>query len=414
MDDEKTAPSSDEEILAGDVTPPGGDDKDKDKDRDKAGKDDDQGDADVGAETDEDKEDEDKEDEDKEDKEDKDKDKDLGPRRPSFKEVKEKYPNFFKDFPDLREAFFRETEYTKVFPTVEDAHEAAEELDALATLRDRVLDGDISVVFDATKEADTAAYRKLVDGFLPTLYKSDQDAFMRAITPSIENLLKSAHRDGLSSKNENLQNSALHLSQWFFGDENVALGKGTSVRRANEPDEGAKNLERERKEFEATKFRDAVNAVIGLRDTTLEKEILRGLDPENELTPYIRKKLTRDVIEEVDRVVQKDPAHMALMNAKWRRAKQDNYSQDSLQKVISAYQARAKSLIPSIRARLRDEALGGVSGKKAQRAGEVAAHKEVPAGDRASTTVRTPNPRSVDWGATSDEDILSGKVKLRR
>src|SRR5437763_300329 len=44
--------------------------------------------------------------------------------RPTFKDIKAKYPNLFKDFPDLRDMVFRERDYSELFPTVEDAKEA--------------------------------------------------------------------------------------------------------------------------------------------------------------------------------------------------------------------------------------------------------------------------------------------------
>src|SRR6266404_1233667 len=44
--------------------------------------------------------------------------------RPTLKAIKEKYPNLFKDFPQLRDGYFRELQYTAIFPTIEDAKEA--------------------------------------------------------------------------------------------------------------------------------------------------------------------------------------------------------------------------------------------------------------------------------------------------
>lgn len=340
---------------------------------------------------------------------------DLGPRRPSFKDIKAKYPDLFKDFPDLREAFFRETEYTKIFPTVEEAREAVEELTSLSTLRDKVLEGDFATVLESAKEASVDSYEKLVDNLLPALYKEDQAAFMRAITPSIENMLRSAYKDGAGSGNEDLQNSALHISQWFFGTDEVATGKTTTVKKSAEPTEKETRLAKEREEFEATKFRDALNTVVQDRDVIMEREILRGLDPDSELSPYIRKKLVKDVIEEIDKAIQKDSSHVALMNSKWRRAKQEGYSRDSLRRIVSAYQARAKSLVPSVRARLKAEALGKtVSGKKAENVAALTTRKEVPAGvASSSSSKRLPSPKEIDWAATSDADILEGNIKTK-
>ena len=398
-DDIEVVPADDLEVLAG------GDEEEKKEVK-----------AKVEEEEEEVVEKEEVEEEEEEKKEeDEEEDKDLGPRRPSFKEIKEKFPEFFKTFPDLREAFFRESEYTKVFPTVEDAKDAVEELSSLSTIRDKVLEGDFGAILEASKEADTASFDKLVENVLPALYKMDQDAFMRAITPSIENMLRTAHRDAVASGNEDLQNSSLHISKWFFGTEEVATGKTTTVKKAPEESKEAKDLAAERSSFEATKFRDAYSSVISDRDVAMEKLILKGLDPDDELTKYVKTKLVKDIIEEVDKALQKDNSHMSLMNAKWRRAKQEGYSTEVKTKILSAYLDRAKSLIPSVRSRLREEATGKTVTKKvAQRVDDVTTRKEIPAGAPASHGTRLPSPGEIDWSKTSDADILGGEIKTRQ
>jgi hypothetical protein len=270
-------------------------------------------------------------------------------------------------------------------------------------------------VLESTKEADPASFDKLVRGILPDLYKMDRDAFMVAVTPTIENMLRSVFRDGVSSEDEDLRNSALQISKWFFGTEDVASGKTSAVKQTPKASEEEARLSQERAKFEADKFRDAHTSVVVDRDAAMEKLILKGLDPDSEMSPYMKTKIVKDIIAEVDRVLQKDSSHMALMNAKWRRAKQEGYSADVKKRILTAYLDRAKSLIPSIRSKLRSQALGrSVSDKKAERVAEVTTRKEVPAGTPASRITRLPETSKIDWRHTSDEDILSGNIKTRR
>src|SRR5438445_13483185 len=44
--------------------------------------------------------------------------------RPTIKAIKAEFPEFFNKFPELKESYLREIEFTKIFPTVEDAKEA--------------------------------------------------------------------------------------------------------------------------------------------------------------------------------------------------------------------------------------------------------------------------------------------------
>ncbi len=342
----------------------------------------------------------------------------FGSRRPTYKEVKEKYPKFFSDFPGLRDAFFREGEYEKVFPTVEDAKDAQDELGTLQDLRDKVLSGDIAVVLESTRDADVRAFDKLVDNLLPALYKIDSDAFSRAVTPSIENLVRTAYREGLGKSDEDLQSAALGLSSWFFGTEDVARGVASSDKTRNDRSsekqhEQEERLNRDRKDFEAQRFRDAYNVVYSDCNDALRGEIAEGLDPDDELSPYVKEKLIDDIMSAIDKELQKDPDHLALMNSKWRRARQDAYNRESLHRIVGAYRARAKSLIPSVRSRLKSKALG-ISAKKARNADELRERKEIHAGGVHNGSSRNPSPREIDWGQTSDADILAGNIRTRK
>jgi hypothetical protein len=417
MPPESNVPANDDELLDQDEES-GVLHQDEEEESLHQGDEDDQDDKGKGDEEDE-KDEEEKDKEDKEDEEKKDEDDvKFGERRPSFKEVKEKYPDLFKTFPSLRDAFFREGEYTKIFPTVDDAKEAQDELTTLQDLRDHVLEGDFGVILESARDADVRSFDKLVDNLLPALYKVDSDAFARAITPSIENLVRTAYREGLSKSDEDLQGAALQLSKWFFGSQDVARGtasggnKGerTSPDKQNEREE---RLERDRKDFEVQRFRDAYNVVYSDCNDALRGEISDGIDPDNELSSYVKEKLVDDVVNAIDEELKKDPDHLALMNSKWRRAKQSGYDRESLRRIVNAYRARAKSLIVPVRSRLKSKALGP-SAKKARNVDDMQSRKEMPAGGVHKGSNHNPSPRDIDWRSTSDADILAGNYKTRR
>src|ERR1700690_2002258 len=119
-----------------------------------------------------------------------DEDKPFPYERPSIGEIKAKYPEFFKDFPIFRDVVFREIEYTKVFPTIEDAKEANDDSLALSGLRDSVLAGKSEDIFDAINETDKKASERFAISFLPTLHKKDQALYSAAVTPLFENLCR--------------------------------------------------------------------------------------------------------------------------------------------------------------------------------------------------------------------------------
>src|SRR5216684_2162863 len=94
--------------------------------------------------------------------------------RPTIKEINAKYPEFFKDFPDLRHAFFREQEFSQIFPTIDDAKEAAENLESFSNLEEFVLSGTsdgLKSFLEAAEEGKKGSLQNIVANFLPTLYK---------------------------------------------------------------------------------------------------------------------------------------------------------------------------------------------------------------------------------------------------
>src|SRR5256885_489210 len=58
------------------------------------------------------------------------------------KEILAKYPNVFKDFPYLEQAYYREQKYTEIFPTIDDASEALDKAGTLDRFETDLMQGD--------------------------------------------------------------------------------------------------------------------------------------------------------------------------------------------------------------------------------------------------------------------------------
>src|SRR5215831_9648539 len=111
---------------------------------------------------------------------------DTNARGIDLAKVKEKYPDFAKtdEFRELRNAYYRESKYTEYFPTIEDAKEAAENNETFNKLNnDLVNNGDVTSLLNAVKEANPDSFKKITTGFLDTLSKIDDKAFVDAVNP---------------------------------------------------------------------------------------------------------------------------------------------------------------------------------------------------------------------------------------
>ena len=299
-------------------------------------------------------EDKDEDDEDKETKK-VDEDKPFPYERPSIAEIKEKYPTFFKDFPIFRDVVFRETEFTKVFPTIEDARESLDDSMALTGLRESVLAGKSEDIFDAIKQTDARSAEKFALTFLPTLYSKDNALYSRAITPIFENLVRKL----VNSDNENTRNAAYVVAHWMWGKdgESVVDGKATFTRNLDKTQEEKNLEERERKfnEERLGEFRKSieVDATSGRR-----RLISKGLDPDGIMTESQKDLLTERIEKLVDQALSADDSHIKVMNARWNRSVKEGFNSDSKEKIVSAYLSRAKQVIPSIRDKERDAFFG--------------------------------------------------------
>lgn len=332
----------------------------------------------------------------------------LPHERPPISAIKKEFPELFKKFPQLEHMYFREKEYTEIFPTVADAKEANEAAEALTTFRDDLFTGDGSKFVSALKDADELG--KFSKGFLTNLQKIDKDAYWDTIVPTLQNLVTGFFREGQSRNDANYIASAENLAIYLFGSAEFAQGKRSAI--TTEPKEDKRVEERlaniDRKEYNT------------FRINTLEG-ISNGLKPLIDLTKSGLSKTMQELIsdkimKEVDDSIGKDSIHMKYVNSLWNKAK-GNYTEEQKSKIISAYLERAKSLVPSIRRRLLSEALGTSpeeSKRKLEKVAEVKSRREPGSqGKPAGSSVRAYNPKAIDYGKTSDMDILNGNVTLK-
>ena len=129
--------------------------------------------------------------------------------RPTVKQISEKFPEIFKEFPELKHAIFREFKYTQLFPTVEDAQEASETVENYENLSELLLSGDkenLRSFLDSIEETNKSAINDLAVNFLPALYEKDKQTHFKAVTPMLEDVVKTWYRHAVNSNDEDEKN----------------------------------------------------------------------------------------------------------------------------------------------------------------------------------------------------------------
>lgn len=336
------------------------------------------------------------EDTEEEQNEDDDKKPDIPFDRPSLSEIKTKYPNFFKDFPQMREAFHREVEFTKIFPTVSDAKEAFEDNEAFVSLRESVITGDAVPLIDALETQSRESVEAFSSNFLKTLYEKNREAYLTTVTPLFENLVRGMHK----STDENTRNAALLLSEYIFGTQEVAEGNKTFQKEIKAP--AAKKLD--------TEVYNKVQTEVGQRaNQSLAVILSKEVDPNKALTPFLRNQVIKEIIDQVHQQLSNDAAHRQIMQTRWKKAQLDNFSDTEKAKIISTFLARAKSVYPTIKAKVVKEALGSQSlaskDKIKKIESSMSTRKEVNNGSHRSSSSNSNG--KVDYKKMSDMDILN-------
>lgn len=327
----------------------------------------------------------------------------LAQGRLTFKQITEKFPTLFKEFPQLRHTFFREQEYAKVFPTVEDAQEAATKAENFSYLEADLLAGSPTNLLKSISQAAPEAFEKLVNEFLPSVYSLNKDAFYSVTRPILSNALKAAFNEGTQDGNKNLVLASQYLNRFLFGSTDIEDTKVITQRQ--QPDSAREKFEQERSTFFKQRSEDFENDVHKTVRNELKKLSSAGLDPENKLNEFTRSSIIDKIIEQVGSVLSKDTRHQATMNSLWKRALQSGLSPELKSRIIQTHIARVKEILPTIRAKVRSEATG------------IAKPKTVikrPSGAGIGTqSTGAINPHKVDWGKTSDLDFLNDNVKMK-
>jgi hypothetical protein len=341
--------------------------------------------------------------------------------RPSIKLVEEKFPGFFKQFPALRDMYFREAEYSKLFPTVDDAKEANENNTAFNEIRESVFQGNGNKFFSAIKEVSEKDLEKFSTTVLSTLFQVHPQSFWRAANPLVEDIAKNMFEKGKKEGNESLQNAARYLSDYFFGNTEIAEGKKTSIIKV-EDDSGVKQ-EREKFDneksvvFKGTIETDVRSQLVSLIEGKDSKTGKSRLDPDSVFSNFIRTTIIDRVIEDLGSQLTLDKDHIRYMDSLWNKAKQSGRTDADKARIISAYLARAKSLVPSLRSKYVSEALGQktrISSEKKEKIEEINSRVSSGTQGRGSNgKEKGYNPKSINYSKTSDADILNDDITYK-
>jgi len=353
----------------------------------------------------EDEDDEEKESETDEEDEESDEKIGTGYGKPTYRQLVAKYPKLFKDFPGLRSTFFRERDYSKLFPTVEDARESYEQLNKLKAGEQRISQADPGDFIELLGEYDVNKQRSFIQNFLPALLSKNRPAFQAVTEPVIKHMIKSAFNDGKRNGNNNLMNSALNVHEWMFGDDKIDAPTPRAQQPTNEADPEKERLRAENQEILRGQHQNFVDSILTNSSKTITNIVQKNLP--DEVSPFLGRSITRDVMDELASVLRDDPAHRSNMERLLKQAAQNRYSTEWKDRVASAYLSRAKLALPTIIKKVRSAALKGTNLKA-----RPSVHKRATGTDSKvsarGTSISKDAATAVKTGKMKEIDFLNG------
>jgi len=323
------------------------------------------------------------------------------------KEILAKYPKLFKDFPYLEKAYYREQQFTEVFPTIQDAKVSSEKARYLDQLDVQVMQGDIGVVLQAVKSEDNDAFLKIADNYLPTLKRVDEQAYYHVLGNVIKDTIITMVREGrqLGEQGSPLTAAANILNQFVFGSQNFTPPKQLS--RQTRPEEQTREQEYQQQEqarvmstFETT--RDSLQTKA---DNVLKSTIDAHLDPKGSMTDYVKNHATQEALNTLEGLMQKDTRFRGLLDRLWEKAFQSGFDKESTDRIKSAYLSKAKTLLPSVIKKARNDALKGLGSRNGSNREEVEEKAD------SSTVASSAQKRGPIQNGRSTSPNSSGKIR---
>lgn len=311
------------------------------------------------------------------------------------KQILEKYPNIFKDFPYLEKAYYREEQYAQVFPSIRDAREASDKAQTFDRFEADVMQGNTEKVLLAIKEGDERAFRRAVDNYLPTLAKVDQGAFLHVVGNVIRHALSNVSNEGKrrGESGEPLTVAARIISQHMFGTENIEPAPAL-VQDDDRVNREREQISQERENFVREKFESARGELAGRIQNSLKATIAANIDPRESMSDYVRRNASRDAYENLEQQMRGDARFTSIMNTLWKRAFDEGFSKQAMDRIKSAYLSKAKTVLPTVIKQSRNDALksGQTRGRSEKAESPIALGKTTTSITRGKSTS---NPKAI-------------------
>jgi len=275
---------------------------------------------------------------------------------PRKKEILKEFPEIFKKFPGMERALYKEAQYAELFPTMQEAKDAKEELRNLKGVEAELLNGDMENVLKAVKEQAPESFDKVVNNYISTLKRVDEQAYYGVLNFVIDNAIVTAYKTGQEQQDEQLCIAAQLLNKFIHGSHQIQHPQyPRQVQQRDDPRE--QQIAQKQNELNYREFNSALTDITERTENTIKATIDKYIDNKEQMTPYLRGKATSDVLAEFNTMIQSDARFRGLLDNLWKESANSGYSTESRNKIRNQIINKAKVVLPDIIRRVRADAL---------------------------------------------------------
>jgi len=278
---------------------------------------------------------------------------------PRKKEIEAAFPGFFKKFPEVEREYYKAQQFTEKIGTIADAEELIEKAQVLEAFETNLSEGNTEAILKQVKDNSPESFGKIVDNYLESLAKVDRDSYYGVVEGIVKRGIIAALNHAKSTNDEELNNAALGYYKYMFPqDTEIKMPEKRAVTEDTQ-------LKKEREEFIRERFETAQNDLQGRVDNIIKSNIDNYIDPQNKMTPYVKKNAIRDAMNELESSIANDAQFKkTTLDPLWKKAHDEKFSRTSLDRIKSAYLSKARTLLKPIIVKARSEALKGLGTKR--------------------------------------------------
>lgn len=277
---------------------------------------------------------------------------------PNRQAILKAYPEIFKKFPGIERAIYRESEYTKLFPSIGEAKQAQERLENFSRLENDVFQGNIGGLLSSVKSSDPKAFGKIAGTLLNTLSSVDKDAYFNVVNRVIKTAIKAAADTGKNSNTEDgeqLHIAAQLLHRFIYNTHEITAPD--NIVTEDRPDPREAELTKREVEFNQRQLGNAVEDVRSRTESTIKSAVEKYIDPKGMMNSYTRDKAIADVLTAVNNDIMNDTRFRGHLDRLWVDAQKKNYSDESKKKIREAVIRKAQSTLPGFIKNVRAKVL---------------------------------------------------------